>query len=81
MSIIEQTEMKRAIEEPSGPHIYANWNTVQYLLLRNIKNNLSVLGTSTAIFARDEYQEDSANVCYNHLIMAIDKSTMNRESK
>ena len=41
---------------------------------------MSVLGIVCAIFARDEYQDDAGNLCHNHLICAVDKSTLNPAS-
>ena len=81
MSVFEKDEIDRVFEESSAPHIYSNWSSVKYLLLRHIKNHISALGTCTAIFARDEYQGDAGNVCHNHLILAIDKSTMNESTE
>lgn len=43
MTSFERAEMKRAMEESSGPHIYANRNSVKFLLLCHIKNHLSAL--------------------------------------
>ena len=40
-----------------------------------------MLGTNTAIFARDEYQKDAGNLCHNHLIFAVNTSTVNGNSE
>ena len=47
----------------------------------HIKHHISILGVTTAIFARDEYQSCEGNLSHNHLILAIDKSTMNNDSE
>ena len=81
LSQFEKNELKKAMEESSGPHVYSNWNAVKYMFLSYIKNNLTVLGNNSAIFTRDEYQEDAGNLCHNHLIFAVDKSTLNGDSE
>ena len=81
LSQFEKDELKKAMEESSGPHVYSNWNAVKYMFLTYIKKYLTVLGTNSAIFARDEYQADAGNLCHNHLIFAVDRSTMNADSE
>jgi hypothetical protein len=51
LSPFEKEELKKAMEESSGPHVYSNWNAVKYMFLSYIKNHLTVLGTNSAIFA------------------------------
>ena len=65
------------MEEAYGAQIYHNWHNVKHILLLHIRHHITVLGSNTAIFARDEYQSDDGNLCHNHLILAIDKRTMN----
>ena len=77
----EVIEFQEAMEEAYGVQIYNNWNNVKYLLLLHLKKHITVLGTTIAIFARDEYQKDAGNLCHNHLILAIDKSTLNDDSE
>ena len=81
LSQFERKELKQSMEECYGVHIYNNWNTVKHILLLHIKHHITVLGTTTAIFVRDEYQSMEGNLCHNHLILLIDKSTMNSESE
>eukprot|EP00957_Ditylum_brightwellii_P113436 8648853-Ditylum_brightwellii.AAC.1 len=59
-----------------GDHMYRNWMSAKYLLLKHIKEHCTVLGTVTSIFPRDEYQGKVGNLSYNHLILAVDKNTM-----
>lgn len=77
----QKEEIKLAMEKAYGVHIFENWNAVKFLLLCHFRDHLTVLGTTTAIFARDEYQNDSGNLCHNHLILAIDKSSMGEDSE
>jgi predicted GIY-YIG superfamily endonuclease len=81
LSGFEKAELDRAMEHAYGVHVYNNWNAVKYLFLRYIKQQLSILRVVVAIFARDEYQADSGNLPHNHLILAIDKSTMNGDAE
>ena len=76
-SVFEKSEFRKAMEQTYGVHLYNNWNTVKLMLLKHIKEHISVLGTSSAIFGRDEYQGDAGNLAHNHAIIAIDKRTMN----
>ena len=69
------------MEEVTGPHIFSHWNAVKYMFLRHIKYHLTVLGTVCAIFAQAEYQGDTGNLCHNHFICAMDKSTINLQSE
>ena len=59
-----------------GVHSYINWIAVKYMLLKPIKEHCTILGTTTTIFARDEYQGNAGNLSHNHLIFAVDKTTM-----
>ena len=81
LSLDEKKEYIYAIEQAYGNHLYSNWNIVKYMLLHYIKEQCTVLGTVTAIFARDEYQKHAGNICHNHLIIAVDKSTMNENTQ
>ena len=62
-------------------HVYNNWKQAKHLLLLHIKHHISLLGVTNAIFARDEYQSTEGNLNHNHLIVAVDKSSMNSESE
>ena len=77
LSIFEKKELQKVMEQEYGVHLYSNWISVKYMLLKHIKEHCTVLGTTTTIFARDEYQGDAGNLSHNHLILAVDKSTMN----
>ena len=79
--MIDRIEIDKAMEESYGIQIYNNWHLAKHFLLLHIKHHISVLGTTTAIFARDEYQACEGNLSHNHLILAIDKSSMNHESE
>ena len=59
--------------------LHENWNTEECILLCYIKEQYAILGIVTTIFARDKYQKHDGNICHNHLIIAIDKSTMNEK--
>ena len=76
-SIFDKKELQSGMEQAYGVHLYNNWYTVKLMLLKHIKQHLTVLGTTTAIFARDEYQGKEGNISHSHLILAIDKRTMN----
>ena len=65
------------MEEAYGSQIYHNWHNVKHILLLHIRHHVTVLGSTTAIFSRDEYQSDDGNSCHNHLILAINKRTLN----
>ena len=71
--------MKRAMEQAygNGNHVYSSWSAVNSMLLRHIRQHITILGTVVAVFARDEYQKETRNLCHNHNIFAIDKSIMN----
>ena len=73
----EKNEYKKSMEEAYGTQIYHNWRNVKHILLLHIRHHITVLGSTTAIFACDEYQSDDGNLCHNHLILVIDKRTMN----
>ena len=77
LSTEDKNEMKQAMEEEYGIHLFNNWNFVKHILLLYIKLHLTILGDVIAIFSRDEYQCKVENLCHNHLIAAIDKRTMN----
>ena len=81
ISMFDKKEFKKATEQASAPHLYSHWNSVKYMLLRYIKNCCALFGVVCAIFARNEYQEDEGNLCHNHLILAIDRSTLNDVSE
>ena len=76
-SIFEKNEFRKAMEQAYGVHIYNNWNIVKLMLLKHIKEHITVLGTTSAILGRDEYQGDEGNLAHNHGMIAIDKRTMN----
>ena len=76
LSSEEKMEIKKATEESYGVHVYDHWFMKKKLLL-HMKHYLTVLGTTTGIFARDEYQATAGNLCHNHLILAIDKESFN----
>ena len=65
------------MEESYGVQVFNNWHLAIYALLLHIKHHISVLGTTIAIFARDEYQSTEGNLSHTHLILSINKSTMN----
>ena len=69
------------MEQAYGVQVYSNWNTVKFMFLKYIKQKCTILGTTTTVFARDEYQKDSGKLCHNHLILAIDKTTINENSE
>ena len=73
--------MKKGMEQVYGVQIYDSWHSLKYLLLKHIQKHLTILGTVLVIFARDEYQKVAGNLCHNHLIAAIIKSTMNDNSE
>ena len=73
----EKHELQKAMEQEYSVHLYSNWTAVKYILLKHIKEHLTILGVASAIFARDEYQGEEGNLCHNHLILAINKRTMN----
>ena len=54
---------------------------MNHMLLHYIKERCTILGTIIAIFSRDEYQKSAHNICHNHLIGAVDKSTMNNNTE
>ena len=80
LSADDKQEIEKSIEEAYGVQIYNNWHLAKHFLLLHIKHHITILGTTTAIFARDEYQSCEGNLSHNHLILAIDKSTMNNDS-
>eukprot|EP00957_Ditylum_brightwellii_P173404 13203247-Ditylum_brightwellii.AAC.1 len=69
------SEMKKGMEHAYGSQIYDNWNDVKYLLLKHIKQHLSILGTVSAILGRGEYQKVVGNLSHSHVILAIEKRT------
>ena len=71
LSTEDKHEMKQAMEEEYGIHVFNNWNSVKHILLLYIKLHLTILGAVIAIFARDEYQGKVGNLCHNYLIAAI----------
>jgi hypothetical protein len=73
----DKNKIKLAFEQVYGNHVFNNWNTVKHMLLLHIKEHITILGVVSAIFGRDEYQKMVGNLCHNHLILAITKSTMN----
>ena len=77
----EKMEMMKAMEEAYGVHVYDHWYMEKRLLLLHMKHHLTILGTTTAIFAQDKYQATAGNLCHNHLILAIDKDSLNDESE
>ena len=77
LSTEDKHEMKQAMEEEYGIHVFNNWNSVKHILLLYIKLHRTILGAVIAKFARDEYQGKAENLCHSHLIAAIDKRTMN----
>ena len=81
LSYFEKNEFKRAMEQAYGTHLYGNWYSVKYILLHYIKERCSILGTVLAIFARDEYQKNVGNISHNHLILAVDKRSMNKNTE
>ena len=81
LSYEEISEYKKSMEEAYGVHIYISWKTVKHILLLHLKHHITVLGTSVAIFSRDEYQKDDGNLNHNHLILAIDKEKITTESE
>ena len=81
LSYDEKSEISKAMEEAYGVHVFDHWHTVKRLLLLHIKQHLTILGTITAIFARDKYQATAGNLCHNHLILAIDEVTINNDSQ
>ena len=81
MSRKDKIEYDKAMEEAYGIQVYNNWHLAKHFLLLHIKHHISVLGVTTAIFARDEYQSCVGNLSHNHLILAIDKNSMNDNSE
>ena len=77
----EKHEIDKAMEDAYGINIYNNWRNAKHLLLLHIKHHMTIIGTTTAIFARDEYQTSEGNLSHNHLILAINKSTLNENSE
>ncbi|MDB4430361.1 hypothetical protein N9140_00205, partial [bacterium] len=81
LSSSERLEIKQAVEEAYGVQVFSAWGAVKYMFLRYLKTQCTRLKTNTAIFARDEYQKDTGNLCHNHLIFAVDTSTMNGDTE
>ena len=69
------------MEQACGTHLYGNCNDVKHMLLHYIKEQCTILETIIAIFSRDEYQKITGNIFHNHLIVAVDKSTMNNNTE
>ena len=51
------------------------------MLLHYIKEQCTIIGTIISIFARYEYQTFAGNICHNHLIVAVNKTTMNSNTE
>lgn len=81
LTMYEKEELKKSMEEAYAVHAFNNWNAAKKLLLIHIKEHLTCIGASSAIFARDEYQGHAGNLCHNHLILAIKKSSLNDQSR
>ena len=77
----QKSEIKKGIQHAYGYRIYDNWNAVKYLLLKHIKQHLSILGTVTVILGHDEYQKTVGNLNHDHVILAIEKRTANNNSE
>lgn len=81
LPVFVKNELIAAFEQVYGVEVFNNWDIAKRNLIRHIRDRISVLGTCTAIFARDEYQKDAGNLCHNHMIIAIDRSTMNDDTQ
>ena len=68
------------MEEAPGSHVYSHWNEVKCIFLQHTKDHCIVFRIEQ-IFIPDEYQADAGNLCYNQLIVAVDKSTMNGDTE
>ena len=77
----QKFEMKKEMENAYESQTYDNWNAVKYLLLKHIKQHLSILGTVTVILGHDEYQKTVGNLNHDHVILAIEKRTANNNSE
>ena len=60
----EKSEFRKTMEQTNGVHLYNNWNTVTLMLLKHIKERITVLGTASAIFGRNEYQGYVGNLMW-----------------
>ena len=69
------------MEQTYGTHLDGNKNAEKHMLLHYIKERCTILGTSIAIFTRYEYIKSAGNICHNHLIVAVDKSTMKNSTE
>ena len=81
LSKFEQAELESAMKQSFGVHVFSNRTAVKYLLLKHTKEHCSRLGSTLVIFARDKYQGEAGNLCHNHLIVAINKSTMTEDTE
>ncbi len=81
LSPLDQQEIDRGVEEASGFLIFRNWVEVRTLVLQYFKDHLTFLGANVAIFSRDEYQEKAGNPFHEHLVMAIDTSSLSRDAE
>ena len=71
LSPFDQQEFKRAMQAASGPHLYHQWQLTKKMLLCHIRDHNTVIGKTTAIFGRDEYQGTTGNLCHNHMTMSL----------
>ena len=71
MPSFDQQEFKRAMQAASGPHLYHQWQLTKKMLLCHIRDHNTVIGKTTAIFGRDEYQGTTGNLCHNHMTMSL----------
>ena len=80
LSPFDQQEFKSAMQAASGPHLYHQWQVTKKMLLCHIRDHNTVMGITTAIFNRDEYQGTTGNLCHNHLITAAELSLENADN-
>ena len=80
LSPFDQQEFKSAMQAASGPHLYHQWQVTRKMLLCHIRDHNTVMGITTAIFNRDEYQGTTGNLCHNHLITATELSLENADN-
>ena len=74
MSPFDQQEFKRAMQVASDPHLYQQWQSTKKMLLCHIRDHDTVMGKTTAVFCRDEYQGTTGNLCHNHTITETEMS-------
>ena len=67
------------MEEAYGTQIYNNWHYVRHISLHCMKHHATIIGLSSAIFARNGYKKDAGNVCHSHLTYAIDRNNLTPE--